>query len=188
MKRIRRVFFLTIILALTGCTGSQNVYLETLDNFENENTSLFTIRNIQSGFMIINIPDQHGREIGNWQVVPINTPVDVLVNDPSGWIQFKDPSSNQCLSVLNGRSLSKSECNYKNKETLFVLIPSTSRAVQIKSVSSQKCITDKGNDSFFHLENCVADFNRPNLVIPTKNLWMLNPPISSSMVAPTEQP
>lgn len=187
MRFLHILLISVTVCLLVGCAQSfsnEHLLSEDADALSEENGSSFSLRNVQSGSIIPTALNQQGRETSSWQLVPIKTPADILAQDPSGWIQFKYPNSSICLSALGGRALSKSECDINDKETLFILIPSTTRSVQIKSVSSKKCITDQGNDDFFHFEECIADFNKPFLVIPTKNLWMLNPPVTSSPVAP----
>ncbi|HBZ9867804.1 TPA: toxin [Salmonella enterica subsp. houtenae] len=142
------------------------------------------MRNVQSGYIINNVVDQSGREMNNWQLVPQVTPSDVLAVSPGGWVQFKDPMSFSCLTDQGGRSVSKGSCDIKNQSSLFILIPSTTGAVQIMSFTSGKCLVDKAEGAGFIFGECVADVSRPFLTVPEKNLWMLNPPVTASSVAP----
>ncbi|AOV97669.1 hypothetical protein A9798_12395 [Edwardsiella hoshinae] len=172
---------------LSGCSSSEKkVQLGAFETGANspagENNSLFSLTNIQSGFMINSVLDQSGREISAWRMTQQETPVEVLVTSPSGWVQFNDPLTNQCLNALSGRSLAKGSCD--GKASLFILIPSTTGAVQIQSVVSGMCIVDKENEAFFKFGKCVADFTQPQLIVPEKNLWMLNPPVTVSTLAP----
>lgn len=181
MKK-KLIILISTISLLAGCSTTGNN--EHSDAFNTENGSLFSVRNVQSGFMISNVLDQQGYELRGWQLIPQITPFEVLAQSPSGWVQFKDPGSDYCLVAQAGRSLSKSICNVKNKETLFILIPSTTGAVQIQSVASGTCIIDKEDSDNFKFSKCIADVRRPDLVIPEKNLWMLNPPVIASSIAP----
>ncbi|ECY4647022.1 toxin [Salmonella enterica subsp. enterica] len=176
------VIALSFFLTACGATGNEHLLRE--DPPATENSSLFSIRNVQSGYIINNVVDQFGREMNNWQLVPQVTPADVLAINPSGWVQFKDPKSFSCLIDQSGRSISKGTCDIKNKSSLFILIPSTTGAVQIKSFSSGKCLVDKLEGAGFIFGECVADASRPFLTVPEKNLWMLNPPVTASSVAP----
>ncbi|HHR4052556.1 TPA: toxin [Salmonella enterica] len=182
MNNMKLVIIIFLINILAGCVTSASNELNGV--FDSENGSLFSIRNIQSGFMIPNTLDQHGRELKGWQLVPKVTPVEVLVNFPGGWVQFKDPFSSNCLAAQRSLAINKSTCDINNKDTLFILIPSTTGAVQIQSVSSGLCIIDKGSNDNFQFGKCIADFQHPDLIIPEKNLWMLNPPVTASSVAP----
>ncbi|EDQ1985366.1 toxin [Salmonella enterica] len=186
-KNIIMLFFFTSIL--TGCGSSvNNERLVSLNPGEDisgaENGSLFSIRNIQSGFMITNILDQQGREQSGWELIQQETPIEVLATTPGGWIQFHDPITRQCLNAINGVALTKGTCDLKNRASLFVLIPSTTGAVQIQSVHSKTCIIDQDNTDHFLFGRCVADIQNPQQVVPEKNLWMLNPPVTASSMAP----
>lgn len=187
MKKI--IFALICIINITsGCSSSNNSASTFLnsesDLYGEENSSLFSLRNIQSGFMIYNILDQKGREQSGWKLIPQETPIEVLATTPGGWIQFKDPVTQQCLNARGGRALSKGTCDIRDKESLFILIPSTTGAVQIQSVYSGDCILDKNNTDSFLFGKCISDLQQPQLIVPEKNLWMLNPPVTPSTPAP----
>ncbi|SUG15045.1 Cytolethal distending toxin A/C family [Salmonella enterica subsp. arizonae] len=101
--------------------------------------------------MITNILDQQGREQSGWELIQQETPIEVLATTPGGWIQFRDPITRQCLNAINGVALTKGTCDLKNRESLFVLIPSTTGAVQIQSVNSKTCVIDQDNTDHFYL-------------------------------------
>ncbi|EAO6410083.1 toxin [Salmonella enterica] len=179
-------FIVLLSFSIVSCGSPEKGLLTHEEPFSAENGSLFSIRNVQSGSFIENQLDQFGRELANWQIVPQVTPASILATNPSGWVQIKDPESSQCLSAQGGESLGKVICNIRNKDTLFILIPSTTGAVQIKAFGSGKCLADKTTGSNFIFDNCVADVNRPFVPVPEKKLWMLNPPLTESSVAPVE--
>ncbi|EBX7469999.1 toxin [Salmonella enterica subsp. enterica] len=184
----KSIFIFTCMMIISGCSSTNNnqsVFVSSgSDLSDTENGSLFSIRNIQSGFMIENILDQKGQEQSGWQLIQQETPAEVLAITPGGWVQFKDPVTQQCLNAPGGMALSKGTCDIKNKESLFILIPSTTGAVQIKSVYTGNCILDKNNTDHFTFGKCIADFRQPQLIVPPKNLWMLNPPVTPSPPAP----
>ncbi|EAA8634481.1 toxin [Salmonella enterica subsp. enterica] len=179
----RKIVPLFLVL-LTGC-GQNSIQLNPSDNdFVRENNSLFTLRNIQSGFMLYNGLDQQGRETTGWEVVEVDTPLEAQVTDQSGWIMFRNPGTDQCLGTPDGRVLMKIKCNSSGNKAIFSLIPSTTGAVQIKSVAYGQCITDSKNSGLsFPLGKCIADAGKPYEVVPQMNLWMLNPPNLKSPVS-----
>lgn len=181
-----QMIIIALSFFLTACGATDNEHPVREFPSSAENSALFSIRNIQSGYIINNVLDRFGRELNNWQLVPQVTPVDVLAINPGGWVQFKDPESFSCLIDDEGRTISKGSCDIKNKSSLFILIPSTTGAVQIKSFSSGKCLVDKVEGAGFVFGECVADVSRPFLTVPEKNLWMLNPPVTASSIAPGE--
>ncbi|ECO4849921.1 TPA: toxin [Salmonella enterica] len=168
---------LLLIVSLTGC-GTHIAEKKSSDNeFEKENNSLFTFRNIQSGFMIYNALDQQGRETTGWEVVEVDTPLEAQVTDQSGWVIIRNPKTDQCLGTPDGRVLLKLKCDSAGNKAIFTFIPSTTGAVQIKSVPYARCITDsKDSGLSFPLGKCIADAGKPYEVVPQMNLWMLNPP------------
>lgn len=173
MKRLAIIF---TMLLIAGCSSSQEVANNQIDELGKENNSLFTFRNIQSGLMIHNGLDLHGRETIGWEIVPVKTPEEALVTDQSGWIMIRTPNTDQCLGTPDGRNLLKMTCNPTDKKTLFSLIPSTTGAVQIKSVLSGLCFLDSKNSGLsFETGKCIADFKKPFEVVPQNHLWMLNP-------------
>lgn len=165
------------ILWMTGCSAPSTSFIEQdFDDLGKENSSLFTFRNVQSGYMIHNGLDQKGRETIGWEVVPVKTPVEALVKDQSGWVMIRTPNTDQCLGTPDGKNLLKMNCDPMNKKTLFSFIPSTTGAVQIKILLSELCILDSVNSGLsFNVGKCVDDFTKPYEVVPQRNLWMLNP-------------
>ncbi|EBD0958123.1 toxin [Salmonella enterica] len=173
MKKLAIIF---TALLIAGCSSLSDTGNNQTDELGKENNSLFTFRNIQSGLMLHNGLDQHGRETTGWEVVPVNTPVESLFTDQSGWVMIRTPNTDQCLGTPDGRNLLKMDCNPANKKTLFSFIPSTTGAVQIKIVFSGLCVLDSKNSGLsFETGNCIADLKRPFEVVPQSHLWMLNP-------------
>ncbi|EIK1318295.1 toxin, partial [Salmonella enterica] len=101
MKINFSIIIICVINLVSGCSATGTN--ETSNAFDTENGSLFSIRNVQSGFMIPNVLDQQGQELRGWEVVPQVTPVEILAQSPSGWVQFKDPGSTNCLVAQSGR-------------------------------------------------------------------------------------
>lgn len=66
MKRLAIIF---TMLLIAGCSSSQEAANNQIDELGKENNSLFTFRNIQSGLMIHNGLDLHGRETIGWEVM-----------------------------------------------------------------------------------------------------------------------
>nr|AEM17343.1 CdtC [Providencia alcalifaciens] len=174
MKRLAIIF---TVLLMAGCSSSQEAVNNLIDEeLGKENNSLFTFRNIQSGQMLHNSLDLHGKETTGWKVVPLKTPAEALVTDQSGWIMIRTPNTDQCLGTPDGRNLLKMTCNPTDKKTLFSFIPSTTGAVQIKSVLSERCFLDSKNSGLsFETGECIADIKKPFEVVPQSHLWMLNP-------------
>ncbi|EPT7718410.1 toxin [Escherichia coli] len=181
MKNLVIIF---TMLLIAGCSSSQNVINNNqIDELGKENNSLFTFRNIQSGLMLHNRQDQYGRETTGWEVVPVRTPAEALVIDQSGWVMIRTPNTDQCLGTPDGRNLLKMSCDPTDKKTLFSFIPSTTGAVQIKSVLSGSCLLDSRNSGLsFETGECIADFKKPFEVVPQSHLWMLNPLNTESTV------
>lgn len=180
MKVLLIVFYVFLI---TGCTSSMDIRNAPADELGKENNSLFTFRNIQSGLMLHNKLDQHGRETIGWEIVPVKTPSEALVIDQSGWIMIRTPNTDQCLGTPDGINLLKMTCNPADKKILFTLIPSTTGAVQIKSVLSGLCFIDSKNSGLsFETGKCIADIKKTFEVVPQGHLWMLNPLNTASPV------
>ncbi|EED1372246.1 toxin [Escherichia coli] len=180
---MKRLIIIVTILLIAGCSSSQEADNNLIDELGKENNSLFTFRNIQSGLMLYNKLDQHGRETTGWEVVPVKTPAEALVTDQSGWIMIRTPNTDQCLGTPDGRNLLKMQCNPTDNKTLFSLIPSTTGAVQIKSVLSGLCFLDSKNSGLnFETGKCIADFKKPFEIVPQSHLWMLNPLNTESSV------
>lgn len=180
---MQRLVLFFLIVILSGCSNNNMLLLSSNDDLGQENTSLFTLRNIQSGFMLYNGLDQQGRETLGWSLVEVETPIEASLVDQSGWIMFQSPGTNQCLGSPDGRVLIKMPCNSSGNKTIFTLITSTTGAVQIKSIPSGMCILDSSNSGLsFPLGKCINDIQKLYEVIPQRNLWMLNPPNLESPV------
>ncbi|EKC2495426.1 toxin [Salmonella enterica] len=183
------IVFFFLFSILSGCSSSEEseqpgASNANSDSITPENGSLFSLRNIQSGFMIPSVLNQEGREISGWRLIQQPTPAEALVHSPSGWVQFNDPLTERCMIAASGLNLVKGACN--TRESLFILIPSTTGAVQIKSVVSGKCILDQEDGDVFKFGECIADIQKPQLIVPERNLWMLNPPVTVSSIAPVK--
>lgn len=180
---MKKITLLITTLLLNGCTSESNLIKKTSNELGNENNALFTIRNIQSGYMINNTLNQQGRETKGWEIIPVRTPEELLITDQSGWIMIRNPGTDQCLGTPDGYNLIKMDCNTPEKMTLFSFIPSTTGAVQIKIIYSGFCLTDSLNGGLsFETGKCIADLTKPSEIIPQRNLWMLNPQNTPSPV------
>lgn len=180
----------TIIVAffITSCSSAQkNLNVKSNGNraFIEENNSRFSLRNIQSGQVIINISDQQGRELVGWELFSVSVPDREASKYPGGWVEFSVPSSDRCLALVNSTTLDKAPCGASGNITVFTLIPSTTGAVQIKSVGFGTCIqdVDLGTDHFT-MGRCIEDVSNPTETVPERSLWMLNPPSNESPLTP----
>ncbi|EEX7165556.1 cytolethal distending toxin type III subunit CdtC, partial [Escherichia coli] len=70
---MKRLIIIVTMLLIAGCSSSQEAVNNQIDELGKENNSLFTFRNLQSGLMLHNRLDLHGREITGWEVVPVKT-------------------------------------------------------------------------------------------------------------------
>ncbi|EBP3056818.1 TPA: toxin [Salmonella enterica subsp. enterica serovar Reading] len=180
---MNKILIMCTLAVLSGCAHNSLQSGSGGDDSGKENNSLFTFRNIQSGFMLYNALDQKGRETTGWAVEEVDTPLEAQLTDQSGWIIIRNPGTDQCLGSPDGRVLMKMKCTVAGNKTMFSFIPSTTGAVQIKSVPYGTCVSDsKDNGLTFPLGKCIADPGKPYEVVPQMNLWMLNPPNLKSPV------
>ncbi|HFW5421927.1 TPA: toxin [Salmonella enterica subsp. enterica serovar Wandsworth] len=180
---MNKILMLWILVVISGCANNTLQPNSGGDNLDKENNSLFTFRNIQSGFMLYNALDQKGRETTGWAVEEVDTPLEAQLTEQSGWIIIRNPGTEQCLGTPDGRVLMKMKCTAAGNKTIFSFIPSTTGAVQIKSVPYGTCVSDsKDSGLSFPLKKCIADPSKPYEIVPQMNLWMLNPPNLKSPV------
>lgn len=173
-------------LCISGCNNNSNISLMN-NSIKNSNeqspSTLINIRNVQTGGIIINLQGEDFNR-NNWALREVHVPGLDLVHNPSGFVQFLNPDGNECLSV-SGQHISVTDnCSPNNKSSLFTMIPSTSGAVQIKSISSNLCITNGIGIIDFRLGPCVDNLATPSKVIDTGRLWMINPPIAPAKLSP----
>ncbi|EFC2186175.1 toxin, partial [Escherichia coli] len=153
------------------CAPSFN---DAVEDIVIENSSLFSIRNIQSGRLINNILDRTGKEQKGWEIIPQETPQQLKASYKNGLVKIVNPKTDQCLAVLSGRTVAKAPCASGDNITLFSFIPTTTGAVMIKNVGANKCISDviSGTD-IFKVDVCITSQTE---TIPVSMLWMLTPP------------
>ncbi|WP_160171666.1 RICIN domain-containing protein [Vibrio cholerae] len=183
---LTKVFMATLFIV--SCSSDREILDSTQhnnQNFSGENNARFGLRNLQSGLAIVNVPDERSRDIVGWDLISIDVPEQDTSKYPGGWVAFNVPGTDKCLALLNSNSLGRAPCDSSGNIAVFTLIPSTTGAVQIKSVRFGTCIQDvePGTDKFT-MGKCIEDPSNPMEIVPERSLWMLNPPSSESTVTP----
>ncbi|MEG0197156.1 MAG: hypothetical protein RR676_08145 [Acinetobacter sp.] len=180
------IVFSTLILTLSGCSKTRN--LEKVSGIKDESIAdsvvMNTVRNIGTGGII---PNPFGLiDLDNmWSIHEVKTSDVDLIKNPSGFIQFQSPNNTEgCLGSSNEKLIT-GNCSTLGKDSFFTLIPSTTGAVQIKSVVSQKCIVRGQSIVDFHMGSCVEDLQRTYLIVPTGNLWVIGPPVAPAKISPS---
>lgn len=180
------LFLSTLILTLSGCSKTGN--LGKVSDIGGESVVdpvvMNTVRNMGTGGII---PNPFGLiDLDNmWSIHEVKTSDLDLIKNPSGFIQFKSPNNTEgCLGSRNEKLIT-GNCTTLGKDSFFTLIPSTTGAVQIKSVPSQKCIVRGQSIIDFHMGGCVEDLQRTYLIVPTGNLWVIGSPVAPAKISPS---
>lgn len=154
-------------------------------------TAQVTIRNLYSGDAISLRNDRF-----NWTLKEMTLPEELQFRDPYaklfrlGTVQFRDVKrDNVCLAFSEGHLRPKGcfeDVTNRQLETVFSIIPTTTTAVQLRSLAGdgRKCLVFGKNDLTietrpFLLKPCNLDANTQ---IDLKELFLILPPFTPSKV------
>ncbi len=159
------------------------------DDFENI-TQRFQIRNVQNG-IALNIDRSGDLNTQNWFLRDFGLDPDFIRGkDPLakswnfGYVQFVDPrNQDRCLSIGEDGFLHYKSCKDDIQsgafESVFSLIPTSSGAVQIRSLvlEANECLSAFENPNVpiekrFGIQPCSLDFD---FLIDTSELFFLSP-------------
>lgn len=165
------------------------------DDFE-DITRFFQIRNVRNG-IALNIERKGDFNTQNWFLRDFGLkPKFIKGRDPLakswgfGYVQFVDPrNQDRCLSIGEDGFLHYKSCkqDLKSKalETIFSIIPTSSGAVQIRSMvlEANECLTAFENprvpiEKSFGIQPCSLDFD---FLIDTRELFFFTPALTKAI-------
>ncbi|HEC1772842.1 TPA: cytolethal distending toxin subunit A [Campylobacter lari] len=165
MKKI----FLLLFVCINFVLGA-----DLLPGYLSNYTPMFAMRSLDTGVSLSPLRNTSSKlEDQNWILREIVLDDELKQKDPLskklpfGYVQFVNPSNDDlCLAATSGSFKLKSCSNdleFKHLETVFSIIPTTTSAVQIRSVAMDgtKCIVSLNSsaplDERFGLEPCIFD-------------------------------
>ena len=153
MKKILLMFFLSVCVYAKDDPGE-------LPDF----TPMLSIRSLDTGINLAVSRDRKKLIDQNWVVVELE-PISALTNRDKmfkkipffGYVQFHSPSKDgQCLAILPsgffGLKSCKEDLDKNDVETVFSIMPTTTPAVQIRSL-------------VLNSDECISTFENPNVPI-----------------------
>ncbi|MDD9158427.1 hypothetical protein PVK64_19870 [Aliivibrio sp. S4TY2] len=164
-----------LLLVISGCSSNE-VLQSTSD------TMKFNVRNVYTGGIIANWNGK-GFNHNNWEIIEVETTKKTLLIDPSGWVKFKNPDADECLTVDDNNQLILNSCS-NDKSMMFTLIPSTSGAVQLKSIGNQQCLGRGDSIVDFQFKRCIDKSSLAKEPVNSGNLWMINPSLNPAKYSP----
>jgi hypothetical protein len=103
----------------------------------------------------------------------------------NGTLTFKNPNTNGCLSMPDGKLVIHERCYLDNGRQQFELLLSRSGALQLRNPGLDRCLSTHNNDlpyafTITHAP-CVDSADSP---VPDSQLWALIPAQGNSLSAP----
>ncbi|MCV3396497.1 cytolethal distending toxin subunit A [Campylobacter sp. RKI_CA19_01116] len=183
MKKICILFFMVLSFLRA------EVSLDELEDF----TPMFAIRSLETGISLS--PFRYSSEIleeQNWFLKEIILSDELKEKDryavqrPFGYVQFINPrGADVCLAVLDEKTFGTKSCKQDlqdgQMQTVFSIMPTTSSAVQIRSLThgGVKCMSTFYDayipiENRFGLDDCTVN---PSVPIELKELFFFAPAI-----------
>lgn len=170
-----------IIIGLSLCVSQlKSTDIQDLPNF----TPSFSLRSAFNGVVLLvdrNQPNWDLREINDEKQIATLAQNDPFASFNLGYVQFLSPDNTQkCMAIdTNGQFVLKScqeDLDKDERETIFSLIPTSTSAVQIRSMvlGANECIgvIDTPSGSIFGLKPCDV---KSLTFIDLRNLMLILP-------------
>lgn len=162
-------------------------------------TPMFAIRSLETGISLSPFRQTSKKlEDQNWTLREIMPNDEIKKRDkfadmlPFGYVQFVNPSdSDLCLAILESGFFGGKSCSDDLKdgklETVFSIMPTTSSAVQIRSLvlNADECINTFFNpnvpiENRFGIQRCTIDRTLP---LDLNELMFFSPPLTKATIA-----
>ncbi|MEJ7138213.1 hypothetical protein [Amphibiibacter pelophylacis] len=143
------------------------------------------LRNVALGFALGRYQEETDFDAQNLIVHEVSNDITFT---GKAWVFGKvmlEDHTGQCKAVGDDKRITTIGCVPGSQRQQFAFIPSTTGAVQLYSVSENRCvnaITETESSARFGLVDCVADLANPLQEVPALQLWQINPELGSDQV------